>query len=394
MALHAYQDKIIPTVELAGANQLWTYPTLYKKDTKGKLRIWFMQRNMNQFRTVSGLEDGEKVTSEWRDTEAKSQDSADEQAHFNVLSRYEAQLTRSYHLSKDTVDEPIKFDPMLAASYKEFPGACFSQPKLDGVRAICTAEGFVSRAGKPLVACPHILEELAPFFEKFPDAILDGEFYNHALKEDFEKIISCVKQKKPTQEDFDNSRKFVQYWVYDLPSHEGTFSERFLELHTELADLAIGGIVIVVETEKITNTSISVNSHTEARGEAFLDELQGIYLEAGYEGQMVRLDTPYENKRTKALLKRKEFIDEEFEIVSINEGEGNWSNTAKSITYRHPDGVRTFNSGIKGNREFTDSLWVRRDNPPKIGTVKYFRKSAYDIPIFPVTIKVWDEEKI
>ena len=48
-----------------------------------------------------------------------------------------------------------------------------------------------------------------------------------------------------------------------------------------------------------------------------LDELYSSYMTDGYEGQMIRLDEKYENKRSKYLLKRKEFITEEFEVVSM-----------------------------------------------------------------------------
>ena len=42
---------------------------------------------------------------------------------------------------------------------------------------------------------------LAPFFEKHPGAILDGEFYNHEFKNDFNEIVSLVKKSKPSEQD-------------------------------------------------------------------------------------------------------------------------------------------------------------------------------------------------
>ena len=50
---------------------------LYKRDSKGKVRIWTMQVGFNNeneagIRTISGLVDGQKVTSEWNLTEAKN----------------------------------------------------------------------------------------------------------------------------------------------------------------------------------------------------------------------------------------------------------------------------------------------------------------------------------
>ena len=45
----------------------------------------------------------------------------------------------------------------------------------------------------------HLELKLKVFFKNNPEAILDGELYNHKLKNDFEKIVSLVKKKKPTQ---------------------------------------------------------------------------------------------------------------------------------------------------------------------------------------------------
>ena len=91
---------------------------------------------------------------------------------------------------------------MLAHKYNEdkahYPA--FIQPKLDGVRCLFTAKGAFSRANNQFMNVDHIEQALKPFFAKNPTAILDGELYNHGLKDDFEKIISIVRKTKPTNE--------------------------------------------------------------------------------------------------------------------------------------------------------------------------------------------------
>ena len=83
----------------------------------------------------------------------------------------------------------------------------FIQPKLDGVRCVIQRDNYhyvkptikaYSRTGKQWLNINHILEKLEPFFEKYPEVVLDGELYNHDLKDDFEKIISLVRKTKPT----------------------------------------------------------------------------------------------------------------------------------------------------------------------------------------------------
>jgi DNA ligase-1 len=99
-------------------------------------------------------------------------------------------------------DKPIDYDNKISM-----------QPKLDGVRCVIQAEPWVtneasgydvvaySRTGKPWLNIDHILFNLKPWFALNPKVILDGELYNHDLRDDFNKIISLVRKTKPTDED-------------------------------------------------------------------------------------------------------------------------------------------------------------------------------------------------
>ena len=109
--------------------------------------------------------------------------------------------------------------PMLAykVSNKEVDWSekVFMQPKLDGVRCVISKDGAYSRTGKEWLNIHHITANLEPFFEKYPDVILDGELYNHELKDDFEKIISLVRKTKPKESDRVESAGYVQFHCYD-----------------------------------------------------------------------------------------------------------------------------------------------------------------------------------
>ena len=119
--------------------------------------------------------------------------------------------------------------PMLAYPVSDKPidytKPTFIQPKLDGVRCLIQYERRTqpredvvvaySRTGKVWQNIDHILSSLRPFFQKYPDVILDGELYNHDLKHDFEKIISLVRKQKPTEYDRSEAANLVQYHVYD-----------------------------------------------------------------------------------------------------------------------------------------------------------------------------------
>ena len=124
--------------------------------------------------------------------------------------------------------------PMLAHMYNPdkaiFPA--YIQPKLDGVRCIITKDGAYSRTGKEFKNIEHIKTHLNNyFFDRFPDVVLDGELYNHDLKNDFEKIVSLVRKTKPTKEHEREAMDLVQFHCYDFQSPKLTYEFRkgFLE---------------------------------------------------------------------------------------------------------------------------------------------------------------------
>ena len=118
----------------------------------------------------------------------------------------------------------MRCKPMLAYPVSNKPidysKPVFIQPKLDGVRCVIQCDNSVvtaySRTGKEWKNITHILSELHPFFQKYPNVILDGELYNHDLKNDFEKIISLVRKTKPTDEHRLESAEMVQFHCYDI----------------------------------------------------------------------------------------------------------------------------------------------------------------------------------
>ena len=296
-----------------------------------------------------------------------------EQARFEANAERNKKLERDYHASVDTIDTPNFFKPMLAQKYEAVTYPVFCQPKLDGIRCIATAKGLFSRQGKQIFGVPHIVEALAPIFDQDPGIVFDGELYNHELHDDFNQIASIVRKQNPSDEQVRLSNKLIEYHIYDLPSCPYGFATRYTALHKTL--FGYHPKVTTVETHHATSQDI-------------LDRLYEKFLANRYEGQMVRLDRPYEQKRSKGLLKRKEFLDAEFEIVSVDEGNGNWAGYAKRLTCKLPDG-RTFGAGIKGNQAQAQKLLA--DQAAFIGqkaTVRYFALTPDGIPRFPVAVDI------
>ena len=91
------------------------------------------------------------------------------------------------------------------------------QPKLDGIRCIMKPNGCYSRNGKKFMNVQHLYTKtIKDLFKQNPLLVLDGELYNHDLRDNFEKIVSLVRKQKPTSEDRKEARKLIQYHVYDF----------------------------------------------------------------------------------------------------------------------------------------------------------------------------------
>lgn len=200
--------------------------------------------------------------------------------------------------------------------------------------------------------------------------------YNHDLRDDFNELISIARQMKPSEADLAKSAANIQYHIYDLITYLSFYNRStYLESILQKTD---NRIIVPVKTTTIMN-------------EEELDEEYQNLLLAGYEGQMIRLDSDYEQKRSKNLLKRKEFVDEEFEVLEILEGQGNWAGYAKSVQCKTKDGV-VFNAGIKGNQEFTRGLLKIRPQPKTV-TVRYQNMTPDGSLRFPIAVAFYENER-
>lgn len=359
--------------------------TLYKRDSKGSVRIWrgeVATDKVNYFwRAISGLEDGKQVESGWKIVEQKNVGKSNEtslqgQAEQEMLADFNKKLERGYFRLLTDIDTFDKIKPMLASKHEDAKydfnsEVYYSQPKLDGIRCIARRNGLWSRSGKEIVAVPHIAEELQVFFEKYPDAILDGELYNHDLRDDFNKITSLVRKTKPTPEDFEEAKALVEYHVYDMivaPDDAALFIDRWQWFYNQGFDRCVK----VVKTDAIGDIEN-------------MDSVYGQYLEAGYEGQMIRKNTEYEqNKRSKSLIKRKEFLTDEYDVLRVEEGKGNWAGHIKRFVLQTENGVE-FGAGVRGNQETLSALFESGEKPTWC-TLRYFAPTPDGIPRFPVII--------
>jgi ATP-dependent DNA ligase len=219
-------------------------------------------------------------------------------------------------------DKPIDYDNKISM-----------QPKLDGVRCVIQAEklpfdmGYdvvaYSRTGKQWKNIDHILFNLKPWFQLNPDVILDGELYNHDLKDDFEKIISLVRKQKPTDIDALESADMVQFHCYDIIDETKTFEERNRFIQQVVPR---NHCVHHVKTQAVGSETLAKVVHQQN-------------LDNGYEGSILRTNDVYACKRSHNLRKFKDFSDAEATIIDFVEGKGKRKGTLGKFVMRDADGI-------------------------------------------------------
>ena len=180
----------------------------------------------------------------------------------------------------------------------------------------------------------------------------------------------------------EESEKYIQYWIYDAPkiggfNEDSKFGIRFEQVALQLNERPY---IVVVDTTE-------VNTFEQ------LDLAYSLCNESGYEGEMVRRNEGYENKRSKSLLKRKEFQDAEYLVIDIDEGNGNRLGTAKHLVLWCNKKKTQFNSNIKGSFEYLSHILKNKeDYIGKKATIRFFQLTPDGIPRFPFAVGFRDYE--
>ena len=378
------------------------FSKLYKLTSSKKIQEWEISTKGNKIIVIQGQLDGKKQQYEETIKEGKNIGRANEttpeqQAELEAKSKWEHKHNKDYHLSIKECNEKVKianvggYLPMLAHSFKKhaekylkYP--CYIQPKLDRLRCIATKDKngvqLWFRSGKEITTMGHIVDDL-DLIMKVGD-IFDGELYIHG--EDFNSFTGAIRANKNLNPEI---TKKIKYHIYDCPrikpyKEDTTFDKRF-----SLFDCALCKKVVKVNTRKIYSFEQAMEFYKEC-------------IEEDYEGIMFRnIDMPYEQKRSYNLLKYKEFIEDEFIIIGVEEGKGILTGHVGSFICRieanrilKDIGDKDFKFGNKqgfvkakmeGKHELLKHLF---ENPNeylgKSLTIKYQNLSKDGIPRFPV----------
>ena len=278
--------------------------------------------------------------------------------------------------------------PMLAYPVSSKPidysKPTFIQPKLDGVRCVIQANvkrhiltpdlneievKAYSRTGKEWKNIDHILFNLTPWFTLNPNVMLDGELYNHDLRDNFEKIISLVRKTKPTDEDRLEAAQYTEFHCYDIIDETKTFEER---------NTFIGQTVPRNHCIKHVPTNL-----------VFREDDAKVYhqrnLDAGYEGSIVRTNDTYQCKRSHNLRKFKDFQDSEAKIINWVEGKGKRIGTIGKFVAVDASGNK-FGMPVMDKFEYLQNNFKEMQSwVGKTATFTYFERTkagSYRHPLF------------
>jgi ATP-dependent DNA ligase len=220
--------------------------------------------------------------------------------------------------------------PMLANKWtvkKTIEEETFVQPKLDGVRCMCTLNPetgevlMLSRTGQPYLHLTPIRTAIEMLFKTLPKETmdhlgpfwLDGELYSHDIP--FQKITSIVRKKKAE----DKEASLLQYHIYDVYLQQyplTPFADRFIALQSIESH--------IMTTKALKTSPLRMVETKQISPSTNLLEKHNAYTEEGYEGMMIRYGKGiYRPKyRSNDLLKYKLFEDHEYPIVGFKESNG------------------------------------------------------------------------
>jgi DNA ligase 1 len=355
---------------------------LYKLANNGKTQQWTIELSGNMYRTSEGYIGGAITTTAWTICEGKSigkknetspEDQAAKEVDAIIAKKQKKDWARDIN---NIADSKRKVLPMLAKKFEDEWDMLYTsttliaaQPKLDGIRSEGARDAmYTKEGGIHTVTSAHIHQAVLEMLEgvKWEGLqFVDGELYNHKFRADFNKISSIVRKENPDAEELANAIKYLQYHVYDI-NLPGTFGERHANL-VALAKIVDNPFIHLVET-----VFISTLGRSRADIEKQLFELHERWVREGYEGSMVRnANAKYEMKRVRSLLKRKDWIDDEFVLIDVLPGKGNKATMAASVTCKDDRG-EYFDAGLLGDNKYCTDLLINKDKYiGKQVTIKY-----------------------
>lgn len=213
------------------------------------------------------------------------------------------------------------FKPLLAANVTDetqIPFPCYVSPKYDGIRALGTTQGLLSRSLKPI---PNQQLQLAFKSALLRDPSLAWLDYEIMLDSNPAAVGNTFNDIQSTiMSTSGKSRRYHLYAFDHLEEPETSFTTRLANLKSVFGDSSIliyGGTADTSLCIHLVPQVYCINLH-------HLTHLETTYLAKGYEGLMIRKpSSPYKYGRSTikqaSLLKLKKFLDTEALVTGFTE---------------------------------------------------------------------------
>lgn len=288
----------------------------------------------------------------------------EQQARSELASLEARQRDKGYAESGDASTGPVL--PMLAQSYAKAIhrvdwSEAYASPKLDGTRMLLCGNKAWSRQGKPYI--PAVVSHL--LFDT-GGVVLDGELIGPS-DWTFQDTLRAIKKSCPESSQ-------LQYHIYDCVDQGSDFTRRYAVVRATLRRAPTA--VHLVPAYPVHNEDELFAHHQQFVAQGY----EGTMLRHGHGGYAV-------GQRDVQLLKIKDFLDQEYPIVGVQDGKGKEQGLA-IFTCVTPAG-REFAVRPQGTEEERREMFQRAaEYLGKPLTVRYQNLSEDGIPRFPVGIAV------
>lgn len=271
---------------------------------------------------------------------------------------YEQMITKSFRLGADSkvVNSVIPgliptFEIQLGTSIEKcklIDGTYISiSHKMNGTRCVFLNGQMKSRQNKLYSGLDHIIEDIKKL--GLEDFFIDGElvYKNEEGLSDsdaFQKGCSIAMSK-------DNDKSQLKLVVFDIFP-----KEEFLDLHTSKKTYKerrkdLDKLEESIIASGITNLSVVERLYEGTDHSQIWKWLDYADEDMGWEGIVINLDTPYECKRTKNLIKVKRFFEKDLRCTKVNIATtGKYKGIMGSITCNYFDNTVDVGSGFNDSQ--------------------------------------------
>ena len=307
---------------------------------------------------------------------------------------YEQMITKSFKLGADkkVINACIPnliptFDVQLGTSIEKVKLSgnekIFISRKLNGTRCAFVGDRCMTRQNKEYKGLDHIVADLQKLVGK--DTFVDGELL-YKNKEGLSDSEAFQKGTGIAMSKGDKSDlKLVIFDMFPLDEFwSGKSKESYSNRKKQIVEL--GEKIKTLGTDNLEIVQMCYEGHDHSEIWKWLDYAE----QHDWEGVILNLDTPYECKRTKNLIKVKKFYTYDLEVVGVEEGTGRNKGALGALVVKYKN--NTVNVGSGFTDEERSYCWNNQNEIiGRVITVKYKeiskdKKTGLESLQFPVYV--------